>query len=85
MHAVLEEINKSSLKTDVPAFRAGDTVVMVYHEEHTPPRLGADTAWTEVKSAASPWSQARKRRSSTNPLNKRSRTPVRTGTAISIR
>lgn len=26
MHAVLEEINKSSLKTDVPAFRAGDTV-----------------------------------------------------------
>ncbi len=33
-------------------FRAGDTVVMVYHEEHTPPRLGADTAWTEAKSAA---------------------------------
>jgi large subunit ribosomal protein L19 len=26
MHAILEEINKSALKTDLPAFRPGDTV-----------------------------------------------------------
>jgi len=26
MHAILEEINKSALKTDIPNFRAGDTL-----------------------------------------------------------
>lgn len=32
--------------------QAGHTFLMVYHEERTPPRLGADTAWTDAKRAA---------------------------------
>jgi len=32
--------------------KAGETVVMVYHEEKTPPRMGADVAMTAVKQRA---------------------------------